>query len=284
MNKQPKTFIWKGLNTWDSFIRRLMPRGTAEEIIAEIRKKQALFHYFDDPEPFESIYSRFSDPASLGERFVPNFTAHFDFVRMFHCCRPLQVEPYYMQGIRVLTSSEADRHFKDRFLNNPKFPNISETHIDVAIDSLADSYTRFGKVNFVLDDRYLIEYAGHYLIYGSEYILCLANFVGRKLGYDLESQLRLAGKPTVFKVDIPVGQFMIEELEALAHYALPAWAHCMAHSKKQPGRIDFTITMDQTLPPKNIVDHYHPKEVPDPFRRPSIYRYKAEGRHEKAES
>ena len=276
MNNKPKTFIWKDLNSWDNFIRGLMPLRISEKIITELQKKRALFRYTDDPEPFENVYSVFSDFASLGGRFVSTFSANFEFVRMFHCCRPLQVEPYYTQGIRVLMSSEAEKQFKDRFLNNPKFPRISESHIDAATDSMADSYTRFGQVYFGLDDRFLIQHCGHYLIYGSEYIQSLANFVGRKLGYDLKSQVRQAGKPTVFEVNIPVCQFEIEELGALAEEALPAWAHCMAHSEKQPGQIDFAITMDQTLPAKNIVGHYHPEEVPDPFRGRSIYRCKEE--------
>ena len=277
MNENRKIFIWKDLNTWDTFIRNLMPCGIAEDVIAEIRKKQVLFYYIDDPDALKNIYSGFSDFAALEERFVSSFSACFDFVRMFHCCRPLRVEPYYVQGIRVLTPSEADKHFKDRFLNNPKLPDITESHIDAAINSMASSYTRFGQVYFGLDDRFLIKHCGHYLIYGSEYVQSLASFVGRKLGYGLESQLRQAGTPTVFEVNIPVGLFATGQLEALSDDALPAWAYCMAHGKKQPGERDFSITVDQTLPPKNIVGHYHPEEVPDPFRRPFVYKYKTEG-------
>jgi hypothetical protein len=276
MKKNSMIFIWKDLSTWDSFVREMMPLGTAEQIIVEIQKRQFLFKYIDDPGPFEDVYSQFSDFSSLKERFVLDFTTHFQFVRMFHCCRPLQVESYYTDGIHVLTSSEAERSFKARFLNNPKFPNISEIHIDSAIERMADSYTRFGQVYFGLDDRFLIEHCGHYLIYGSEYIQCLANFLGREFSYDLDSELKQTGKPTVFEVNIPVSQFAIEELRALSDDALPAWAHCMAHSRNQSGQRDFAITMDHTLPPRNIVDHYHPEEVPDPSRRPYIYRYKTE--------
>jgi hypothetical protein len=274
MNRKPNTFIWRSLKTWDGFIRGLMPHGVSEDITTAIRQKQGLFRYYDDPDPLKSIYSDLSDFDSLGERFVSTFSDNFNCVRMFHCCRPWHIEPYYSQGIRVLRADEANKQFKDICRESGKLSSISENDINAAIDSMSDSYGRFGQVYFGLDDRFLIEHCGHYLIYGSEYLQSLCSFLRGRISYDLSSQLRQVGIPTVFQVDISVSQFESEELSALADEALPAWAYCIAHDKREPGLLDFAIMLDDILPPANIVGHYHPEEIPDPFQGRSVYRYK----------
>jgi hypothetical protein len=72
---------------------------------------------------------------------------------------------------------------------------------------------------------------------------------------------------------MPVAEFQIEELTALAHKALPAWAYCIAHRRNELQPLDFVITIRQSLPPEFILSHYHPKEIPDPFRAQMIYKY-----------
>lgn len=155
-------------------------------------------------------------------------------------------------------------------------PNITEQDINDAIDSMADSRGRFGQVYFGLDDRFLIEYCGHYLIYGSEYLQSLCSNLRAKTHCDLNSQLRRAGTPTVFQVKIPVDQFENHELKSLADDALPAWAYCIAHDKPEPGLLDFAIMVGHTLPSEHIVSHYHPEAIPDPSCRCVLYRYKDE--------
>jgi hypothetical protein len=59
MSENWKIFVWKNLNTWDSyFIRNLLPCGIAEDVIAEIRKEQAHFRFIDDPNAFEGYIFR----------------------------------------------------------------------------------------------------------------------------------------------------------------------------------------------------------------------------------
>ncbi len=277
MNRKPNIFIWRSLKTWDGFIRELMPHGISGKIATAIRQKKELFRYYDDPDPLKSIYSAFSDFDSFGEKFVSTFGDDFNYVRMFHCCRPRHTEPYYSQGIRVLRADEANRQFMDFCGESDELSNISPKDIRAAIDWMSDSYGRFGQVYFALDDRFLIEYCGHYLIYGSEYLQSLCSYLRDKIRYDFSSQLMQVGIPTVFQVNISVSQFEIQELSALADIALPAWAYCIAHDKRDPGLLDFAIMLDDTLPPANIVDHYHPEEIPDQFNGRLIYRYRDKG-------
>jgi hypothetical protein len=117
---------------------------------------------------------------------------------------------------------------------------------------------RHGHVYFGLDDRYLLEYCGHYLNYGSEYLLCFSAFLAKQIGYDLKEELGKLGMPTIFEVNMPIKRFQSAEIEQPAEDALSAWAYCIAHEKSEPGKLDFSIDICNSLPPENIVKHYHP--------------------------
>jgi len=274
MSEKGNAFIWKNLATWQGLIRQIIPDGLKSEIPSEIPKARDSFEYIDDFTHFKKFYSEFADYSLLEDAFLTAFPLSFRFVRMFHCCRPPNTETYYCEGIRVLNSSEANDKFRKHFLGNPRFPRISGHHIDGAISYMADSSTRHGHVYFGLDDRFLIRDAGHYLIYGSEYIQSLATFIEGEVGYDLKSELKEVGKPTIFQVNMPVGKFEIEEIRKLVQNALPAWAYCIAHGRNEPGEIDFAIVIREGLPSEFIVGHYHPEEIPDPLRGRMIYKYR----------
>ena len=58
---------------------------------------------------------------------------------------------------------------------------------------------------------------------------------------------------------MPVSKFQAGELKKLAEEAIPAWAYAMAHEKSETTQIDFSINLDQGLPPKFIVRDYRPQ-------------------------
>ena len=177
----------------------------------------------------------------------------------------------------MLSADEANDYFKEFCRTRIGVPNISDEDMNAAIDSMADSYGRFGQVYFGLDDRFLIEHCGHYLIYGSEYLQSLCGHLRARIHYDLGFQLKQVGIPTIFQVKISVSQFENHELNALASDAFPAWAYCIAHNKQEPGLLDFAIMVGHALQPKYILSHYHPEAIPDPSYGRSPYRYKDQG-------
>jgi len=267
--------MWREITNWNDFICGLMPRGVSAQVAKTIRQQRQLFRFYDDPDPFQRIYSAFSDFSSLAKRFSATFGTSFSHIGMFHCCRPRHLESYYREGVRVLSTDEANRYFRDICRTTNGIPNITEQDIDAAIDSMANSHGRVNQVYFGLDDRFLIKHCGHYFIYGSEYLQSLCNHLRARINFELRLQLRQVGIPTVFQVRIPVSQFEKNELSALADELFPAWAYCIAHDETEPGLIDFAIMMDRALSPEHILGHYHPEEIPDPFAG-GLHRYKGE--------
>ncbi len=257
-----KTFIWKDLINWRSEIEEMIPQVVCKEFIESIRECRQKFRYVDELNLFKKLYLEFDNYSVLKDDFVINFPVRFASIRMYHCCRPIDTESYYSKGICVLDSNEANRKFKDLFLNNPSFPEIAESHIEQAISSIADSYMRHGYVYFAIDDRFLITYCSHYLVYGSEYIQALAAFLERELKCGAKSELKKVGRPTVFEVDMPVGKISNVEMRDLAEDIFPAWAFAIAHNRNETGTADFSIEIEQGLQPELIVGHYHP-DLPD---------------------
>jgi len=146
-------------------------------------------------------------------------------------------------------------------------PNL----VQGAIEDMAKSYKREGYVYFGLDDRFLIDHCGHYLIEGSEYLQGLASFIERETGGELKSELRRYGKPTIFEVRIPLSAIQESELKELAFDLLHTWAYNLAHNSSHSYKLDFGIELDQGLPPDHIIGHYYPGEIPDPSNGYKIY-------------
>lgn len=258
LHMDTKAFIWKDFIDWRSEIEEMIPQGICKELIESIRKCRQNFRFVDEFNLFKNLYSEFDNYSVLEDAFVTNFPLRFASIRMYHCCRPIDTESYYSKGIRVLDSNETNRRFRDLFLNNPSFPEITEFHIEQAISSMADSYMRHGYVYFAIDDRFLITYCSHYLVYGSEYIQAMAAFLERELKCGAKSELKKVGRPTVFKADMPVGKIRNAEMRELAEDIFPAWAFAIAHDRKETGKVDFSIEIEQGLQPELIVGHYHP--------------------------
>lgn len=103
-----------------------------------------------------------------------------------------------------------------------------------------------------VDKEILLTDSGHYLIYGSEFINTLAMVLGCR------DELKNIGIPTIFICNIPlqdIGSSQISSIEQeINRYS-----------------DDISIYVDE-IKPKNIIDHEHPKEIPDPYYGFSIYK------------
>jgi len=265
-------FSWKDFPKWEKFIQDIFAKNDYESLSEAIRKAKEKFEYANDSY-FDELYKKFGDYSELIDNFLKQFFNKFNFIKMYHCCRPLDVQSYYDFGIKVLDMSDMNTRFRELFGNNPRFTQITETHIKAAIEYMAGSYKRHGNVYFGMDDRFLINYCGHYLIYGSEYMGGLATFIQQQFNYDLKAELRKYGKPTIFKVRIPVTAFSEAELRELASEALRTWAFNMAHNRTYSYELDFGKDFDYSLASDHIIGHYHPNKIPDPLNYRRTYRF-----------
>lgn len=114
------------------------------------------------------------------------------------------------------------------------------------------------KLFLVMDDRSLVNSGGHYLLYGSEWILGV-------LGLQAHEALRRRGIPTVLRVNLPLHTVTSYEREHLARTMLQEWTRIKVNRPNWTPELDFTFCLREDVPGENIVDHFHPELIPDPL-------------------
>lgn len=194
----------------------------------------------------------------------------FSEVRVFHACRPVTLSSYYEHGLMPLDSSEMSRIARALFLEADT--SLKEEHFQDAVDKLQPD-GREGHLYVALDDRLLIRYCGHYLIYGSEFLCCVANQLSEFTGVDYTSWLKRRGRPTMIVASIPISELSVSKLKQLAGEMCREVASDAACEHAKTGLVDFSFSGCISIPPNHIHDHYHPAVIPDPLSGMEPYRW-----------
>lgn len=115
-----------------------------------------------------------------------------------------------------------------------------------------------GRLYLVMDDRGLTDSAGHYLLYGSEWVQCV-------LGFEAHETLRRRGVPTILSVELPLSMVTSHEREQLAEALLQEWTRIKVNRPDWVPELDFSFCLRVDIPGAMIVDHHHPEIICDPF-------------------
>ena len=113
------------------------------------------------------------------------------------------------------------------------------------------------RVYLALDDRDFVRCGGHYLIYGSEYILSIAAGLEKVFNRNYRHYLKQFGIPTIFELSIPIEWLSLAERRALACYLGRAVADDSCGEL-----IDFTVTLKHEVPAEYVVGMSHPPVIP----------------------
>ncbi len=238
-------------------VAQVIPAHLRPSLADAIRRRRAEFNYLDDVVCFERLYAEFADYSALIDRFADAFPSSYQFVRMYHCCRPVDTDSYYKHGIRVLDAEFANAKFRDAILGNPRFPAVTLDHLELAFREKRNSCMRNGYVYFGLDDRYLLDHCKDYLQNGSEYAQSLAEIVDRNAGTNVSAYLKETGTPTVFEATIPMETFGGARIRELGPEVLFAWAYDIANGTGEAFHMDLSIELDHDLVPAFVVRHYN---------------------------
>jgi hypothetical protein len=182
-------------------------------------------------------------------------------VRVFHACRPRDIESYYLHGLRYLRPEDAVLQLRvlvDRY--DELVLLRDEARLNAALRQIESNH-RGGWLYVGLDDRDLLKGAGHYLIYGSEYLYGILAYCG----ISCQQALTREGIPTVFVLDAPVSLFSKSDMLQFARQLLAQWARNIAHRHCSAPEVDFTFALQCDIPPACIAGHYHPPRISDPL-------------------
>lgn len=189
-------------------------------------------------------------------------------IKVFHGCRPESVKDYYALGFlsskRSWLRGKCDAIFYDIDVN------IRNKTFDSIYSFRADEDT---KTYFQCDtERMLNGGSGHYLIYGSEMIFCIARALEEELDVQLVERLKTIGVPTIFELNLPYNSIPELQIKNLASTLLETWGKW--HLFPEELRIiEFVVIARGQVDPSCIVAHHHPNKILDRTTFPLSFYY-----------
>jgi hypothetical protein len=174
----------------------------------------------------------------------------YDFLRCFHGCRPVDVDLYYRFGFLPSDIKKTADNF-DAFLKSINYQRPYD--VGQVLSSYSGSIDKL--IYFILDEEDFLDLAPHYIIYGSELMLSLAQNVDERLKY----YLRTVGIPTIFQCDIPLQ--LIEEQELIPLFDRIKQAKGTFKQLKCQVLSNYSIVVPSKLDGRYITAHSHPTTV-----------------------
>lgn len=258
--------VWdhRAYPSWRNVIWTLIEDFADAEVQAAFKQSPPAYVVGDDLSWLDTVVCdvrkfKVDSKVLLAERLRERYRAF----RAVHGTRTAQLDLFYREGLKPLDPVQFHAQARDFFLNGA-FPELSDDSLRRAI-SAVDSNGRGGRVYFEANEEMLISRAGHYMLYGSEYLVAIAaQLEGPR---DYRQVLKQHGKPTIFICDVPI-EFLRES--ALLDFAGQALASVF---QELLDGSDFLINrwrgagfyITQTLLPCHIVGHYHPTIQNDPI-------------------
>jgi hypothetical protein len=165
-----------------------------------------------------------------------------------------------------LKPDEFHQQARSLFLGG-SFPELSEGDLEAAIATVGTD-DRTGRVWFDGNEQMLVEECGHYMLYGSEYLIAIAaNLRGHR---NYRQVLKTLGTPTVFVCDVPLelaGDPLVQELAGtvieMIFQELLGGKRFSLDEYRHRG-MGFSIR--KQLPPECLIGHYHPVIKYDPLQ------------------
>lgn len=252
-------FIWNSYRSWRPVVLHLLADLIDRSVFDELKRNPPRYFVDDNLSWLDAAIERArgimqTDIKTILSERIP---ARYQFIRAFHGCRTNSVQPYLENGLLPSDPSALDRIALEIFSDRAR---VEAAMQDVARPDSGGSYSDYnkGKVFFCLQMEELVEQCGHYLLYGSEYLLCIANRVGQP------EALRKRGRATVIECNVPVAEIEADDMRCLSGEILREIFERYCDRTYQPEILNFGFAITTALQPSNIVSFHYPTKIPNP--------------------
>lgn len=255
MSYQSTIFDWKDSKTWCPTISEFAQRYAKINGLENLGSIGFQEISWDDCAWLDKLRDALNIDLDDFINGLSNYLIGFK-VRTYHGCRTTDVYEYLKNGI-LLNDPKKLKKIVSRMVNEEEAFLELRDRVDLLLEEFKSTNRDIGKLYLVLDDRFLISEAGHYLLYGSEWIMCL-------LGTYFYPALRSRGIPTIFSVAMPLNLISQSNRTELAKILLQEWTRIKINSLGIIPKKDFTFVLNEIIPPEMIEGHYHPRFLYDP--------------------
>jgi len=262
--------VWKAFVEWKPALEAMFGDILTTEI--EAKARQNATHIESGEMGYRELLGQPTEPIITNNK-IDEFRRRYSHMRAYHGCRSDDTSNYYKKGLLLRYKDTQIERFRSIFLSGD-FPELTEKMLQQSIREAAPYSDDDGELCLAIDDRFIVEHCGLYLIYGSEYLASLVIGLPIENTQKYLSVLRKIGKPTFFEINLPnTTEFRVTDccLLELIHEMIAEWVRKACHLEAESCFLDFTFSLHQPLPPEHICSHYHPGKIPDPNMNRKIY-------------
>lgn len=177
--------------------------------------------------------------------------------RVYHGCRVDDAGVFHRDGLKVNDPAELEALARRIVAEEEDFAWMRNGWLDKQLaEHPRDRDT--GWLYAGLDDRELCDGAGHYALYGPEWLQALFSFSGFRV-------LRSRGVPTIVQLDLPLSLTSDGIRRELAEALLQEWVRITVNRPEWTPQINFSISLKHALDRSIVVGHYHPAALTCPY-------------------
>lgn len=256
----PGRFRWSEKDRWHPEVLGMLSDLVDKKVIRQFRSDPPYCIASDDLTWLDRIVEKVKRRPSVDMKAIvtTRLQERYPEVVAFHACRPANLESYKTHGLRPCDPERLQAQAREIFGDSDR--------LEAAIHKLREgaSYTyeehNSGKVFFCLTLEELVESCGHYLLYGSEYLLGIAGPLGK------QNTLRKIGKATVIECCIPSSMIPPTYWKCLAGNVIADIFQKIADPDYEEGIPTFGFPIYGSLPPEAILQFHHPTRIPNPLK------------------
>lgn len=251
LQKQNNVFVWNDYQCWRNDVLCLLNDFVDESVLDELKRNPPEYIVADKLDWLDGAIRKAKglSHSDISTVFSQRFQVHYKFVRGFHGCRAESEESYRIHGICLSNLATLNEIARIRFQQ--------KNSVEDAIKSMDEKGARKGReglVCYCIQPELLVERWGDPLLYGSEYLLCIATGIGE------EEILRRHGRAMIIECNVPTIEIPVGYLKCLLGQILREIGErvCFQPTEKI---INFGFEVPRKLEPHNIVGFHFPTKI-----------------------
>jgi hypothetical protein len=265
-DSESQAFVWREYRKWRPRILRLLSDLLTKEVFEDIAQNPPRYFVDDNLGWIDAAVGRqVGETTPIRDVLDERFPKTFPYVRAFHGCKPASIESYRAEGIRLSNIEALKAQAYVLFGDSKRTRDVIEGFTQEEASYCAQNR---GKIFFCLDSHLLLERASQYMVYGSEYLICLANRLGAG------SLLRERGIATIIECDVPYSAIPESYRKGILGSILREVFARRFDRSSCGGALNCGFPISEAVPRERIVAFHFPKALRDPYRWTEPYHQK----------
>lgn len=243
----------KNYESWFSEIELIVNKYDKKSLLKELKKLEFYVEIYDIT-------------GAIGEDIiidVQNYIkSKFQYIVLYHATATDNINSYLNKGLLPLESKRMIDYARNIF-NQQEFPEITDDIFNKAIDDVITNDKSFKEhreniICFSVDDELLLESdSSHYLLYGGETLLHIAQHLGHKYPKVLENKFT----STLLKCKVPFNLFEFDITKSLSKALILRYYEKKLYPNDNLYPIDITPWITRKLNPEYIISYTNPKNI-----------------------